>query len=41
VVHFDVRIPNAVTLRAFAETDAGESIVPCESAQEMFTRLGI
>jgi DNA-damage-inducible protein J len=38
---FDVRIPNAVTRRTFAETDAGENIVPCENAQEMFARLGI
>jgi DNA-damage-inducible protein J len=38
---FDVRIPNAVTLRTFAETDAGENIVPSENAQDMFVRLGI
>jgi DNA-damage-inducible protein J len=38
---FDVRIPNAVTLRTFAETDAGENIVRCDDAQDMFTRLGI
>lgn len=38
---FEVRIPNAVTLRTFAETDAGENIVPCENAQDMFARLGI
>jgi DNA-damage-inducible protein J len=38
---FDVRIPNAVTLHTFAETDTGENIVPCENAQDMFARLGI
>jgi DNA-damage-inducible protein J len=38
---FDVRIPNAVTLRTFAETDAGENIVRCDDAQDMFARLGI
>lgn len=38
---FDVRIPNEVTLRTFAETDAGENIVRCGDAQDMFTRLGI
>ena len=38
---FDVRIPNTVTLRTFAETDAGENIVPCENAQDLFARLGI
>lgn len=38
---FDVRIPNAVTQRTFVETDAGEDIVRCDDAQDMFTRLGI
>ena len=38
---FDARIPNAVMQRTFAETDAGENIVPCDSAQDMFARLGI
>ncbi|MBE2231948.1 MAG: type II toxin-antitoxin system RelB/DinJ family antitoxin [Anaerolinea sp.] len=38
---FDVRIPNAVTQRTFAETDADENIVRCDDAQDMFTRLGI
>ena len=38
---FDVRIPNAVTQRTFAETDASENFVRCENAQDMFARLGI
>ena len=38
---FDVRLPNAVTLTTFAETDAGENIVRCGNAQDMFARLGI
>lgn len=38
---FDVRIPNAVTLHTFAETDAGENLVRCEDAQDMFARLDI
>ena len=38
---FDVRIPNTVTQRTFAETDAGENIVRCENAEDMFTHLGI
>ena len=38
---FDAGIPNAVTQRTFAETDAGENIVRCEDAQDMFTQLGI
>lgn len=38
---FDVRIPNAVTQRTFADTDAGENIIRCENAQDMFAQLGI
>jgi len=38
---FEVRIPNAVTRRTFAETDAGENIVRAENAADMFARLGI
>ncbi len=38
---FEVRIPNAVTQRTFAETDAGENLVRCDDAQDMFTQLGI
>ena len=36
----DAGIPNAVTQRTFAETDAGENMVRCEDAQDMFARLG-
>jgi predicted RNA-binding Zn ribbon-like protein len=36
----DAGIPNAVTQRTFAETDAGENTVRCDDAQDMFTRLG-
>lgn len=38
---FDVRIPNAVTLRTFAETDAGENIVHSENAEDLFKHLVI
>lgn len=38
---FEVRIPNAVTRRTFAETDAGENIVRAENAEDMFAQLGI
>ena len=38
---FDVRIPNEVTRRTFAETDAGENIVRCENEGDMVARLGI
>lgn len=38
---FEVRIPNEVTRRTLAETDAGENIVHCKNADDMFTQLGI
>ncbi len=38
---FEVRVPNAVTQRTFVETDAGENIVRCENAEELFARLAI
>ena len=37
---FDVRIPNVVTQRTFAETEVGENLVHCDDAQDMFIRLG-
>ena len=38
---FEVAIPNAVTKRTFAATDAGRELVLCEDAEDMFERLGI
>ncbi len=38
---FEVRVPNDDTLRTFEETDAGENLVSCENADELFARLGI
>ena len=38
---FEVRLPNEMTLRTFEETDAGQNLVRCENAQDMFTKLGI
>lgn len=38
---FSVRIPNEVTRRTFAETDAGQNVAPYESAEDMVSRLGI
>ena len=38
---FEVRIPNAVTQHTFEETDAGQNIVHCETAEDMFARLDI
>lgn len=38
---FEVRLPNEVTERTFADTDAGRNIVRSENAQSLFDRLGI
>lgn len=38
---FELRVPNEVTLKTFAETDAGENLVRSESAQEMIALLGL
>jgi len=38
---FDVVIPNATTLKTFADTDAGRGLVVCGDAKDMFRKLGI
>ncbi len=38
---FEVRIPTEVTRRTFEETDAGQNVVHCKDAEEMFEQLGI
>lgn len=38
---FDLRLPNATTLQTFADTDAGENLVRCQNADDLFARLGI
>ena len=38
---FEVRIPNEVTRRIFAETDAGRNIVRCENEMDLFAHLEI
>ena len=38
---FDLRLPNAITLQTFADTDTGENLVRCQNADELFDRLGI
>ena len=38
---FEVRIPNAVTLKTFEDTDAGREIVRVENADTLFDQLGI
>lgn len=38
---FDVRIPNKTTLKTFRDTDAGNNLIHCEDADDMFSKLGI
>jgi DNA-damage-inducible protein J len=38
---FDVVVPSATTRRAFDETDAGQELVMCKDAEDMFNRLGL
>ncbi len=36
---FELVLPNAITLRTFAETDRGENLVSCEDLEELFEKL--
>lgn len=38
---FSVRVPNQTTLDTFRKTDAGEELVRCQNADELFDSLGI
>jgi DNA-damage-inducible protein J len=38
---FDVVVPNKITRRTFADTDAGRNLTVCEDAEDMFRKLGI
>ena len=38
---FEVCAPNEETRQTFEETDAGQDLVRCENAQELFERLEI
>jgi len=38
---FDIAIPNETTYKTFDNTDAGRNLVVCESADDMFRKLGI
>jgi DNA-damage-inducible protein J len=38
---FEVRIPNAVTLKTFQDTDAGRDLVRAKDADDLFEQLGI
>jgi len=38
---FELVLPNAITLRTFAQTDRGENLVRCEDLEELFEKLEI
>jgi DNA-damage-inducible protein J len=38
---FDVAIPNEVTRKTFADTDAGRDLIICNDADDMFKKIGI
>jgi DNA-damage-inducible protein J len=38
---FDIVLPTATTKRAFEASEAGRDLVVCESADDMFRKLGI
>ena len=38
---FDAEIPNKITRQVFEETDAGQNLIRCQNAEEMFEKLGI
>ncbi len=38
---FRVAIPNEITRQTFEDTDAGQKLIMCEDADDMFTKLGI
>ena len=38
---FEVAIPTSTTSKTFRATDAGEDLIICEDADDMFSKLGI
>jgi len=38
---FDVKIPNKTTLKAMRDAEEGRDLAECESAEDMFRKLGI
>lgn len=38
---FEIRIPNETTLLTFRATDEGRDLMVCESAEDLFKKLGI
>lgn len=40
-IPFEIKLPNKETIEVFNATDQGKDLVHCDSADDMFTRLGI
>jgi DNA-damage-inducible protein J len=40
-VPFDIAIPNDITRQTFDDTDAGRNLIICDSAEDMFKKVGI
>lgn len=40
-IPFDIKIPNATTLKTFKDTDAGKNIIEAKNIKDMFEKLGI
>lgn len=40
-IPFDIKIPNATTIKTFKDTDAGRNIIVTENVDDMFNKLGI
>ncbi len=38
---FNVAIPNETTAQTFSNTDAGQDLIICDDAEDMFRKLGI
>ena len=38
---FDIVIPNKLTRKTFADTDAGRDLIIADDAEDMFNKLGI
>ena len=38
---FEVRLPNATTVKTFQDTDAGRNVVKTKDAKELFKKLGL
>lgn len=38
---FNIRVPNETTSQTFKDTDAGKNLIDCDSAEDMFSKLGI